>query len=416
MGPRAPLERQGAGWRHVVAGLLLLLTGCGEPAVLEVGRIGYTAAELGVLGERQREELAVLTAFGLATADRRLGAVVDPFVRRDLRSLVLQRGALEIGATQAGLDEAALRAAYTADPEYELTVRHLVVVAERWRPQEFRDSARARAEEALERAVSGEAFEALVAEYSDEAGAAERGGLLRPGRAGSWVPEFWRAARSLSEGELSEVVETEFGYHVLRLEARDPVPFEDARSQVLEDLVGLSDALARSARWIAERTRGARVDTSAIVAWQEGRDPGRALVSWPDPALPAYEARHLDDYVLTLSPEDVSSLVAGPADQAAGAVETVARNNVLLEHARSLGIEASAAQRAALERRWLERLGGWAGDLGFAAGQPERVLKTRALAALSPHRQEALVARGEVLRLSPVLRHLYPWEDRPAAD
>jgi parvulin-like peptidyl-prolyl isomerase len=71
-------------------------------------------------------------------------------------------------------------------------VRHLVVLSERWRPAAHRDSARAVATEALERARAGEAFEALAAEYSDEPGAAERGGLLEPGREGSWVPEFWQ--------------------------------------------------------------------------------------------------------------------------------------------------------------------------------------------------------------------------------
>jgi hypothetical protein len=397
-----------------LAGLLVAGTGCGEPAVLEVGRIGYSAEELGALGVEQRRELAVLTAFGLATADRRLRAVADPFVRRDLRSLMLQRGALEIGAATAGLDDASLRAAYAADPEYELTVRHLVVLAERWRPQEVRDSARLRAQAALERARAGEAFDALVAEYSDEAGAAARGGLLQPGREGSWVPEFWRAARSLEPGELSGVVETEYGFHVLRLEAREPVPFEEARAQVLEDLVGLSDALAHSARWIEERTRGAMVDTAAIGAWQAGGDPGRPLVRWPEPGPEPYRTGDLDEYVLTLPPDNAAALRTASPEQVAGPVEAVARNNVLLEHAQALGIEPTEAQRAALEQRWLERLGGWAGDLGFAPGQADRVVKGRALAGLAPHGQDALIARGEVLRLALVLEHLFPMEDRTA--
>jgi hypothetical protein len=401
-----------AGRRAGLAWVLLATAGCGEPAVMEVGRVGYSAEELGVLGERQRHDLALLTAFGLATTDRKLAAVAAPFVQRDLRSLMLQRGALEIGAAQAGLDEEALRAAYGANPEYELTVRHLVVLSERWRPQEARDSARARAATALERARSGEDFVALVAEYSDEAGAAERGGLLQPGRAGSWVTEFWRAASALEEGELSGVVETEYGYHVLRLEAREPVPFDEVRGQVLEDLVGLSDALARSARWIEERTRGAVVDTVAMGEWQAGRDPGRPLVRWPEHGPSPYEARDLDDYVLTLAPENAAALRTGSPDEAAGMVEMVARNQVLLEHARARGIEASAAQRAALERRWLERLTGWARDLGFAAGQSDREVKARALASVAPHGQDALIARSEVLRLGPVLERLFPVEER----
>jgi hypothetical protein len=392
--------------------LLLSVGACGEPPVLEVGRIGYSAEELGALGEGQRRDLAVLTAFGLATADQRLGDVARPLVQRDLRSLLLQRGALEIGAAMAGLDEAALRARYEADPRYELTVRHLVILAERWRPEEVRDSARRRAEEALERARAGEDFVALVGAYSGEAGAAERGGLLQPGREGSWVPEFWRAARSLEEGELSGVVETEYGFHVIRLESREPVPFEEARDQVLEQSVGLSDALARSARWIEERTRGARVDTPAIVAWQDGEDPSRPLVRWPESGPDPYWPHDLDDYVLTLPPENAAALRAGPPAQAAGTVESAARNNVLLEHARSLGIQPTTAQRAAVERRWVERLDGWARDLGFAPGQSNARVKAAALAGLDPHGQDALLARVEVLRLAPVLLRLFPVQER----
>jgi hypothetical protein len=408
----------GAGAARIVIGrscrsvlLLLAATACGEPAILEVGRIGYTAEELVGRDARQKRDLSVLTAFGLATSDGRLEEVADPFVRRELRSLLLQRSALEIGASAAGMDEEALQAVYYADPEYELTVRHLVILAERWRTPEAREHARRRAEEALERARSGEPFPALAAEYSDEAGAAERGGLLRPGRSGSWAPEFWEAARSLEEGEVSEVVETEFGFHVLRLEARDPVPFPEARDRVLHDLVALSDALTHSARWIEERTQGARVDTAAIARWQQGLDPGRPLVHWPGRELPSYEARHLDDYTLTLGPEDLATLRHGSVEAVARTVEAVARNDVLLDYAGELGIELSAAQRATIQRRWQERMGSWARELGFAPGRSDPAIKAAALEALHPHGQLALIARGEVLRTAVVLLRLYPVAD-----
>lgn len=381
---------------------------CGDPAMLEVGRVGFGAEDIRGLDAAQRAVLVDATAFGLAVADRRLGEVAGPFVRRDLRSLVLQRTALELGAREAGIDEDALRAAYERDPEPELVVRHLVVLSERWRPSEHRDSARARARAALERVREGEAFERVAAAFSDEAGAAERGGLLQPGREGGWVPEFWAAAASLAEGETSGVVETEYGFHVIRLEERRTVPFEEARERALEQVVELPEALARSTRWIEARTRTAVVDTTAIRAWRDGDDPGRPLVRWPASDVESYQAADLAEYLRTLPPEDRAAAMSGGAiDPLLGVVESGARSHVLLEHARASGIVATPAQRTAVERLWTERLEGWARSLGFTAGLSERGIRRQALEAATTHRQDVLLARQEVRRLAGVLRGLY---------
>jgi hypothetical protein len=390
---------------------VVLTAGCGEPPVLEVDRIGYTEDDLGALGALQTRQLATLTAFGLATADGRLGDVAAPFVARDIRFLLLQRAALEVGAHDAGLDEVALRARYERAPRHELTVRHLVVVSERWRPPVVRDSARARAREALMRARAGEPFVALVAEYSDEVGAEERGGLLQPGREGSWVPEFWLAAQSLEVGALSDVVETEYGFHVLRLESRKPVPFEDARDEVLREAVGLADALARSARWLDEQTRGARVDTAAIAAWQRGDGGEATLVDWPPGGPSPYRSTAFDEYMLTQPPDAFLAHRSGPVEAVVPAVASAARNEVLLRFAASRGIVVTASQRRSVEQRWLDQLQGWAGALGLVRGQADRELKARALAAVNPHSQDALIARDEVLRLGTILDRLYTARD-----
>jgi peptidyl-prolyl cis-trans isomerase NIMA-interacting 1 len=398
-------------WCRAWASLALLsgpLTGCGDPPVLEVGRIGYSPDEVAHVGEEAMDRLMDLTAFGLAVADRRLADLAGPFVERDLRSLVLQRAALEIGAAEVGLDEDALRAEYDQDPAYELAVRHLVVLSERWRPDEHRDSARARAEAALERVRAGEAFESVVAEYSDEPGAAERGGLLQPGREGSWVREFWEAASSLEPGQVSDVVETEFGFHVIRLESQDRIPFEEARDRVLEQTVDMADALGRSARWIEERTRNAIVDTAAVVAWQAGQDPARPLVRWPGTELSPYEPADLDDYARTLPPTSAAALRGGDGAYAAGVVASAARSRVLLEHARALGIEATPAQRTAVAEQWRTRMAGWAGALGYSPGMADRAIRRRSLEMVGSQRQDVMIARGELPRLSAVLRQLYP--------
>lgn len=81
-----------------------------------------------------------------------------------------------------------------------------------------KDDARARANEALAKLKGGRSFDDVVKEYSDEPGAKDRtppGGLGTFAK-GAMVPAFSEAAFKLKVGEQSGVVETPFGYHVIK--------------------------------------------------------------------------------------------------------------------------------------------------------------------------------------------------------
>lgn len=78
-----------------------------------------------------------------------------------------------------------------------------------------RAQAFARAHEALAKVRSGARFEDLVAVYSDEPGAAARGGDLGRFPRGAMAPEFQGAVEALAVGSASSVVETPFGFHII---------------------------------------------------------------------------------------------------------------------------------------------------------------------------------------------------------
>ncbi len=73
------------------------------------------------------------------------------------------------------------------------------------------------AQEVLKKAQGGEDFAALAKEYSDDPGSAVQGGDLGFFAKGVMVPEFNDKAFSMEIGEISDIVETQFGYHIIYL-------------------------------------------------------------------------------------------------------------------------------------------------------------------------------------------------------
>lgn len=79
-----------------------------------------------------------------------------------------------------------------------------------------REEAKKRAEECLAKIRSGIDFDEVVVECSDEPGAAKRGGDLGTFQRRAMVKEFADAAFGLRVGEVSDVVESPFGFHIIK--------------------------------------------------------------------------------------------------------------------------------------------------------------------------------------------------------
>lgn len=120
--------------------------------------------------------------------------------------------------------DAEVHAHYVGHPEtftapVEVKVRHVLRLAQPGAPAADRERARAEAEEIRKLALSGQDLGALARERSQD-GSAPSGGDLGWVRRGTMVPEFEAVAFTLGDGAISEVVETVYGFHVIRVEAR----------------------------------------------------------------------------------------------------------------------------------------------------------------------------------------------------
>ena len=83
-----------------------------------------------------------------------------------------------------------------------------------------------------------ELFAEQARKLSEDAGSGKKGGDLGYFGAGQLVPEFEEAAAQLEIGEVSDPVQSEFGFHIIRLTDQRLQPFEEVRDQIAQELSG----------------------------------------------------------------------------------------------------------------------------------------------------------------------------------
>ncbi len=381
---------------------------CDATPVLEVDGIAYGAGEVGALGAGELKHLATLTAFGLAVAHDSLAAALAPFLHAREQRLLLQQLAATVEVHEAGLSEADLRRIYRRDPEYRLTIRHLVVLAPPYALEEKKREARERATAALRRIRGGESFAKVAAQVSEEPGAERSGGLLDPGVRGSWVEPFWNAASKLSVGEVSDVVQTRYGYHVLKLEDRQVIPFDSVRSRVLTRVASGSGRPEAAREWATRQVAALVVDTAAIErlrAAPDSADAGTPLGHWPGGTYSVGEFR---EYLLTLSADAAARLASAERSQYVDVVAAAASNALLAARAREMGVEVDAKAIAAETASQVDAARSWAEALGFRRGDGAAAIRAAALRAIGGTSQATRLARAAVDSVGGALRRLYP--------
>jgi peptidyl-prolyl cis-trans isomerase SurA len=139
---------------------------------------------------------------------------------------------------------------------------------------------------ALSRARSGEDFGRLAREYSDDPGTRDRGGELGWVGEGELVPEFESALFAMDVGDVSDIVETPFGFHIIQLErirgderlARHILIRPDMTDQDTSAAHELADQVAAALR--------AGADIDSLIALYGDPTERPSLTDFPQDRLP----------------------------------------------------------------------------------------------------------------------------------
>lgn len=226
--------------------------------------------------------------------------------KRKVRYLLVDVDALRNAITVSAADVE--RAYNTGSEQYttpeQLRASHILLKTE------GKDDAavKTRAEDLLKQANAGADFAELARKHSEDEGAAKNGGDLDYFGRGRMVPEFDQAAFALEPGKISDLVKTQYGYHIIKLVDRRPATTKtlaDVRAQITDQLAyeraqtqasATADAMAKEIGKAADldkvaKARGLMVQESGFFAREE---PILGLGSSPEAASRAFELKSGD--------------------------------------------------------------------------------------------------------------------------
>jgi len=246
--------------------------------------------------------------------------------KRSFQVLILDQAKMEQTLTVSDAD---LHAAYAASmdnfrmPE-RVKARHILIKTQGKSDAE-KKAALAKAEDLLKQLKAGADFGKLAEKNSEDSSNAPKGGDLGYFVRGQMVPEFDKAAFALNPGQLSGIVTTEFGYHIVKVEEKEKArvkPFDEVKADLGAELK--KQRIADTMQKTADQIHDALVKSpgsAAAIAKQFGAELATVTDATPGSPVPTLgSAPEIDNALGQLKPNEVTAPLSLPANRLVVAV------------------------------------------------------------------------------------------------
>jgi PPIC-type PPIASE domain len=258
-----------------------------------------------------------------------------------------------------------------ADSLYRLdsvrVLQHILIRVPKTADALTRATARHKIDQALARLKSGAAFSKVAEEYSEDPGSNKTGGYLPAARRGQYTAPFDSAGWALAPGAMTGVVETSFGYHIIRRP-----PAAEARDRLLAFATGhvgqKLDSMYLDGLGIKKHltiVSGAPTAMLAALRDIEGsRHSKQAIASYDGGALTVEDFLR---WVVALGPGWVADLSSRPDSGLRQFAMVIAQNKLLLNQADSAGVKVSPEVWASMLEQYKVQLDTITATLGISS-------------------------------------------------
>jgi hypothetical protein len=274
-----------------------------------------------------------------------------------------------------------LRAQYERDqPNLQVRARHILLRVPPDATPAQRDSVLNRTRDVQQRAAGGADFAVLARDYSEDPGSAGEGGDLGFFSQGQMVQPFEEAAFALAPGQVSDVVETPFGFHVIKVEERQLAPFEDVKAEYRQFVLQNRQVEAEEA-YIEQLTGPLNIqvqDDAPEISRELARKPmirlsGRAasrpLVTYRGGT---FTAADFVDLVRRLQPNARAQYASAQDEQLVAVLRSLAKNDILIAEARRRKLDLTPAEQDSLAQEARRHLAAAAGAAGLHTIEPQQ--------------------------------------------